>query len=203
MGMFVTWMALVGPAWADDVRDLANAWKVAHNEAVELQEAGDTAAALPLAKQAAALAPDHQKTRPLILLAEVAGEEKDYITALNALDALLPRTRVPWGVFYNGSITARSGGYPASSYRYAQAALDRAGDQQGFVAPVTVYAALELGLLDRAVAAAAYLPKEGEEHTRAMLVRELSYAGRCGDARRAAEGLPPDDEREELLSSCE
>lgn len=196
-------IALCALAWADDVRDLANAWKVKHNEAVELHAAGDFAGALPLAKEAAALAPDAYKTRPLILLAEVAGQQQDYMAALNALDELIPRSRVPWGVFYNGSITARSGGYPASSYRYARAALERAGDQQGFVAPVTVHAALEMGLLDHAMEAARFLPKQGEEHTRAALVRELSYAGRCGDARAVAAPLPPDEEREELLSSCE
>ncbi|MCB9766223.1 MAG: hypothetical protein H6739_40990 [Alphaproteobacteria bacterium] len=200
-------IALIAAALAEDVRDLANAWKRMHNEAVDLHNAGDDEAALALAREALRLAPSGQDTRTLILVAEIAGEQKQYIEALNALDQLAEREKVPWGVFYNGAITARVGGYPASAYRYAREALARTQDQQALVAPVYVSTAMDIAVTDKvllvkAVEGSALIPDSEELYLRADLVRVLMSEGRCADATAVAARLPEDPERAERLSAC-
>lgn len=195
-------LALLTAASAEDVRDLMNAWRVSYNQAVDLYDAGRYPEALAETQEAVALAPPSQRRNPLILQATLAGELRDYTLALNSLDALLPDPAVPWNIFYNGAITARIGGYPASAHRYSRAAWSRGKGHEAEIAPLFVSTAMDVALWDEAVTVSARVPP-AEDYLLAALTRELVAHRRCDQARAVATRLPPDEERADLLGSCD
>lgn len=195
-------LTLLTVASAEDVRDLVNAWRVSYNAAVDLYDAGKYPEALVLVEEAVQRAPPSQVRNPLILQASLAGELREYELALNSLDRLLPDAGVPWNVFFNGAITARIGGYPASAHRYSRAAWARGKGHEAEIAPLFVSTAIDVELWDEAVKVSVSVPPS-EDYLLASLTRELVAHRRCAQARTVASRLPPDEEREELLGSCE
>lgn len=185
--MFVLLLA-VTLAWATDVRDVANAWRVEYNRAVSQLDAGKPDEALASAKRALKAVPAEQRAVVLRLVAQAADEAGDRKAEFNALDELLTDPKAEWGLFWNGAIVARRDGYDASAYRYAQAAWQRTNDKPT-VAPLATRAALTVGRLDEALVSAPSVDPVADGPTLMDLTTALIGKRRCDDARAVAARL--------------
>lgn len=201
MARLLLLLALLHAALAEDVRDLVNAWKLEYNQALELRKQGKTLAALDAAGRAVAAAPAAERHTPAALFSELATELGDYPLAFNTLDPYTSNPAVPWQVWWNASISAREADYPATSLRYARLATQR-HPRPAEAAPLLLGAAMVAEELDLALEAERLLPPKAELELRSALVRDLTEAQRCEDARAVAARLPADPERDARLQEC-
>lgn len=174
----MSFLLVLSLAQADDVRDLANQWRVHHNEALALLEADQPDQALEHARKSVDTAPERERRHALQVLAMSAAAAGDPIAEADALDSLMPYDNVPWGLYWNGTLDAMAAQMPASAYRYSQRTLQLT-DQPGEFAPIAFQAALRVGRLDDAQATLQYFDSAA---SRSALAQAWAEQGACTQA---------------------
>lgn len=107
-----------------------NAWRRKYNDAIRLQNAGDTAGAYKAALDAVAFAIPEERGDALVMLALTAGEAGDRPMEFAAADALLADAEAPWEIFWNAALDANGEHDYERSAVYAVEALERGGDPE-------------------------------------------------------------------------